>query len=448
MEKKGLSTVITTVLIILIVLVAIAIVWAFINPVIKNSSEKAGSVAETCYSLTLEPERCKYLPGNGALTPVSVRVERKSGTSNYQGLTFIFSDSVQSITRSDPTILGELETRTFTFSDLSFRPAFFTIAGKAAGSGASCEEIRPAISCLPAVCGDNEVDAFAGEACDNNVCCSSDCRYAPAACNHINDDPWDDNQTDEPDEPNPSSFTLSIHSPLSTEVYQTISFPYQTNLTFSVFNSSNAQQSSTLEECWYRIDRGATSPSFNCSFGINANNLQALSFTSEGVRFIQVYARDNDGFVAYSDVNFSLASSSIQLNSPRPLPQAMVNNSVPISFVTSQFASGCHYSLDLGVTNITVSCSTPGTFSVPQGRYNFTIYASISGQEVSDDVAFIAHRCPGDTTGNGIVEFNDIVGILNNFGTSPSEVPFDFNQDGVIGYEDIAVMLANFGLTC
>ena len=42
MKKRGLSQVVTTVLLILIVLVAVTIIWAFVRPTIEKTSEQIG----------------------------------------------------------------------------------------------------------------------------------------------------------------------------------------------------------------------------------------------------------------------------------------------------------------------------------------------------------------------------------------------------------------------
>lgn len=59
--------------------------------------------------------------------------------------------------------------------------------------------------------------------------------------------------------------------------------------------------------------------------------------------------------------------------------------------------------------------------------------------------------CPGDTNGDGVVNFTDITTVLANFGsTGPADClsAGDANGDGVVNFTDVTVVLANFGSTC
>ena len=90
-NKKGLSDVVTTVLIILLVLAAVAAVWAFIN----NLISQGGSAVEAqgqCIGLKIEPAVCNI---NNVGTPTafaSVTAQWTSGTlsagTSLSGLTY------------------------------------------------------------------------------------------------------------------------------------------------------------------------------------------------------------------------------------------------------------------------------------------------------------------------------------------------------------------------
>ncbi|MFU8829973.1 MAG: hypothetical protein ACNA8P_11150 [Phycisphaerales bacterium] len=54
--------------------------------------------------------------------------------------------------------------------------------------------------------------------------------------------------------------------------------------------------------------------------------------------------------------------------------------------------------------------------------------------------------CPGDVTGNGMVDLADLNLVLANFGTKTSEG--DANGDGVVDLADLNLVLANFGIIC
>lgn len=56
-NRKGLSDVITTVLIILLTLAAIILIWTFIRPVISNAGQSV-NVQGVCLQLQIEPTSC------------------------------------------------------------------------------------------------------------------------------------------------------------------------------------------------------------------------------------------------------------------------------------------------------------------------------------------------------------------------------------------------------
>ncbi|MBS3099168.1 hypothetical protein J4462_03070 [Candidatus Pacearchaeota archaeon] len=65
MEKRGLSSVVATVLIVLLSLAAIAIVWGFIGPTIREGSQRA-SIAGKCLDIELTPIRCEINGTSGS----------------------------------------------------------------------------------------------------------------------------------------------------------------------------------------------------------------------------------------------------------------------------------------------------------------------------------------------------------------------------------------------
>ena len=67
------------------------------------------------------------------------------------------------------------------------------------------------------------------------------------------------------------------------------------------------------------------------------------------------------------------------------------------------------------------------------------------GATVSSDAP-----CPGDATGDGVVNFADLNEVLASFGQSgePGTVPGDLNADGVVNFSDLNEVLANFGAAC
>ena len=56
--------------------------------------------------------------------------------------------------------------------------------------------------------------------------------------------------------------------------------------------------------------------------------------------------------------------------------------------------------------------------------------------------------CPGDTNGDGIVNFTDLNAVLASFGESGEGIAGDVNGDGLVNFADLNAVLANFGVKC
>src|SRR3989344_3774400 len=75
-NKKGLSDVVTTVLIVLLVLAAVAAVWAFINNLIQEGGRAITAEAQ-CANLKVEPVACTI---SGTTATATVTAQWTSGT--------------------------------------------------------------------------------------------------------------------------------------------------------------------------------------------------------------------------------------------------------------------------------------------------------------------------------------------------------------------------------
>lgn len=127
-----MSAVVTTLIIILLAIVAIGIVWV----VVKNILDK-GSEEITLTGLTLDLEITKASVEGDTL---SVTVKRNPGDGNLVGINFVFSDGDNSVVVKRDTTLAELGWQTFTFSlstlavgeitSISVAPIFKTSSGK------------------------------------------------------------------------------------------------------------------------------------------------------------------------------------------------------------------------------------------------------------------------------------------------------------------------------
>jgi hypothetical protein len=107
MNKRGLSTIVTSVILILLVLVVIGVVWVVINNVVKSGSEEI-ELGRLTVGLDIDNA---YVQGNNVI----VQVTRDSGSGNFGGVKFIFSNESLSESAEEVFLLEQLDSRTFTF---------------------------------------------------------------------------------------------------------------------------------------------------------------------------------------------------------------------------------------------------------------------------------------------------------------------------------------------
>lgn len=106
MTKKGLSDIVTNVLIILLVLVAVGIIWLFLRPTVNSVGNVQGST--DCLTIDVQPVSCSAA-GN-------IVVKRNTGQGSLQGLKIILKGgaTVQDLPKTaNATALSELGTLTF-----------------------------------------------------------------------------------------------------------------------------------------------------------------------------------------------------------------------------------------------------------------------------------------------------------------------------------------------
>ena len=107
--KRGLSGVVTTLIIVLLVLVAIGVIWMVVRNVIDKGAEQ---IELGQFSLDLQIKKVQVQNGN--VTVIVVR--RNPGEGNFVGMNFVFSDGQNSETIRQNVSLQELDEKTFTFT--------------------------------------------------------------------------------------------------------------------------------------------------------------------------------------------------------------------------------------------------------------------------------------------------------------------------------------------
>jgi hypothetical protein len=110
-NKRGLSTIITTLIIILISIVAIGLIWFVINNILSESSEEI-SLGKFMIDLQI-----KNVNVDEATDHVTLSVKRNSGKGDLNGVKFIFNDLATSESFENTTItLNELNELVFVFN--------------------------------------------------------------------------------------------------------------------------------------------------------------------------------------------------------------------------------------------------------------------------------------------------------------------------------------------
>ena len=106
LERRGLSDVVTTVLIILVALGAIGIIVGFLMPMIKQGSSQ---ITSACMTLQLEPTKCTY---NSTTQEAHVLVKRNTGDAELKEVKVVFyAASGETETKNMTSIPGILETK-------------------------------------------------------------------------------------------------------------------------------------------------------------------------------------------------------------------------------------------------------------------------------------------------------------------------------------------------
>jgi len=184
-DKKGLSAVVTTVVIILLVLVAIGVVWMVVKDMIGGGTGQAALKAK-CLANEVKLAQAICNPVTGLSCPVTL--ERVSGSDEIAGVALVFSNDLGSITvRSEDSGSGTALAGNI---DIGARKTVVVSPGLASisdvkamvyflddkGSEQFCEvPSERAVEGCPVVDADCTVDE---DCCDDLVCTNSKCAAA------------------------------------------------------------------------------------------------------------------------------------------------------------------------------------------------------------------------------------------------------------------------------
>ncbi|MDD5012395.1 MAG: LamG domain-containing protein [Candidatus Nanoarchaeia archaeon] len=109
-NKKGLSTIIITLILILVSLVAIGIFWVVVNNLIKGGTENISGLGR----FTLSAE-IKGVSIDNSSNEITLSVERKAGAGEMAGIKFIFYSDTDTEIVTEDIELEELAQKQFTF---------------------------------------------------------------------------------------------------------------------------------------------------------------------------------------------------------------------------------------------------------------------------------------------------------------------------------------------
>ena len=175
MLKRGLSTIITTLIIILISIVAIGIIWVVINNILSGSADE---ISLGKFTLDLQIKNVNVDDVNDRVT---LSVKRNPGKGDLSGIKFIVSDGTTSESFENTTItLNELGELIFVFDlatiqaenvlTISISPIFITGSGKKIfGHVLSLYNVQEGTACTPD-CADPSTVACGTPITDNNGC--------------------------------------------------------------------------------------------------------------------------------------------------------------------------------------------------------------------------------------------------------------------------------------
>jgi len=110
-NKKGLSTIVTTLIIVLLVLVAVGIIWVVVRNILNKNSEEI-SLDKFTVTLKVDSQNVKVNP-DGSL---SLKIKRTSGAGNLVGVGFVISNGTAEYYEKFSTSLKEQEETWFTIN--------------------------------------------------------------------------------------------------------------------------------------------------------------------------------------------------------------------------------------------------------------------------------------------------------------------------------------------
>ncbi|MCH7850994.1 MAG: hypothetical protein IH845_05110 [Nanoarchaeota archaeon] len=185
MNKRGISAVVATVLIILITVSAVVFIWVGVVPMIRDSVGDASTTFENVgggLEIVSNKGYTVYDPDSGK---ISVQVKRESGDSDIARIDFVFTIDGDSVVIGRTDILSPNEIKTYIFYDLLLTEfdssdsikIIVVYGGDTEGILVSEVTGVKAGTVIAVNCGDGKIDA--GEECEIGNLNGNDCTTVP-----------------------------------------------------------------------------------------------------------------------------------------------------------------------------------------------------------------------------------------------------------------------------
>lgn len=140
-NKRGLSDVITNVLIILVVIVAVGIIAGFLFPLLKGTTDKSQN-ANDCLTIDTLVKKCEFVSNGANGFNVNVIVSRGAGKSEISEAKVILDkeDGATNITNlANPQNLAEYVSLSHQLNGINFKPSYASVAVKVSGLRNACD---------------------------------------------------------------------------------------------------------------------------------------------------------------------------------------------------------------------------------------------------------------------------------------------------------------------
>ncbi|MFH1802941.1 MAG: hypothetical protein ABH864_05860 [archaeon] len=112
MQKRGLSNIVSTVLVVLAAIIAVSIIWVMISPVFQRGGGEFQAQSK-CYEVDVEPQKCLVYYGGGAdgSDVVTVTVGVTAGVAEGLVASVEYGDATFESAQVTDTTVGTYETR-------------------------------------------------------------------------------------------------------------------------------------------------------------------------------------------------------------------------------------------------------------------------------------------------------------------------------------------------